>query len=156
MLLSEIDISEKKINQFNKKGISSIEELVHFYPIKYKDYRQYKDLNEYEDGDKCSIIITIKDIDKYQSKTTRVEVTGIERNSLKVVKVVWFNRPYIYHTLWQLRDMDVAICGTMTINNFGYQIVNPDLVESDFNKVFKIIPFTATSKECLLIIWERV
>lgn len=141
MLLSEIDISEKKINQFNKKGISSVEELVHFYPIKYKDYRQYKDLNEYEDGDKCSIIITIKDIDKYQSKTTRVEVTGIERNSLKVVKVVWFNRPYIYHTLWQLRDMDVAICGTMTINNFGYQIVNPDLVESDFNKVFKIIPF---------------
>lgn len=114
---------------------------MHFYPIKYKDYRQYKDLNEYEDGDKCSIIITIKDIDKYQSKTTRVEVTGIERNSLKVVKVVWFNRPYIYHTLWQLRDMDVAICGTMTINNFGYQIVNPDLVESDFNKVFKIIPF---------------
>ena len=24
---------------------------MHFYPIKYKDYRQYKDLNEYEDGD---------------------------------------------------------------------------------------------------------
>lgn len=140
MLLSEIDISEKKINQFNKKGIESVENLVHFFPIKYKDYRRYKNLDEYEDGDKCSIIITIKDVDKYQSKTTRVEITGIEKNSLRIVKAIWFNRSYMYHTLYQLRDTEVAICGIMTINNFGYQIVNPELVETDFSKVFRIIP----------------
>lgn len=141
MDLSEIGISEKKINQFQKKGITTVEELVYFYPSYYKDYREVKNLNDLSDGEKCAMIVTLKDIDlDKRSKIPKVEVTAIEKYSLKYIRLTWFNKSYLYKPLKSLQDMDIAVCGTLTVNQYGYQIINPENIETDFKKIFKICP----------------
>ena len=40
MDLSMLGIPSNKIEQFKKAGISSIEELAHFYPKRYEDFRK--------------------------------------------------------------------------------------------------------------------
>jgi RecG-like helicase len=37
--LSELGIRTQKINQFNKKGIHTLEDLLYFIPRKYYDFR---------------------------------------------------------------------------------------------------------------------
>ena len=45
MDLKEINITDKKIKQFESKGISTVEDLLRYFPRKYIDFRELKSLD---------------------------------------------------------------------------------------------------------------
>ena len=97
MDLSMLEIPNNKVEQFKKAGISSIEELAHFYPKKYKDFRK---------------TIPIQDLDRhigemvaFVGKITQLKRgvgyvnAQVEDENGNCTYVTWFNQMYLYTTL---------------------------------------------------------
>lgn len=97
MELAMLGIPNNKIEQFKKAGISSIEELAHFYPKRYEDFRK---------------TVPIEDLDRHIGETIAFvgKITHLKRGvgyvSAQVedekgnyTYVTWFNQMYLYTTL---------------------------------------------------------
>lgn len=97
MDLSALGIPNNKIEQFKKAGISSIEELAHFYPRKYEDFRKtvpIKDL-ELHIGETVAFIGKIT----YVKRGVGYVTAQVEDNVGNYTYVTWFNQMYLFNTL---------------------------------------------------------
>ena len=59
MDITALNLQPAKINQFKKKGIETIEQLIDFVPRKYLDYRNPKLRSQFIDGENISTIVKI-------------------------------------------------------------------------------------------------
>ena len=62
MDLKEIGLPVKKVEQLNKKKIFSTEDVLDFFPRKYFDYRTPYSARVLKDGDRCSMVLVIKEV----------------------------------------------------------------------------------------------
>ena len=92
MNIESLQIPPAKINQFKKKGIDTIEDLINFLPRRYLDYRFPKTYSEFVDGDNISVIATVmvcnwNDTKGYWKATVRDE-------TMKAFDIYWFGNVY--------------------------------------------------------------
>ena len=123
--LTLLNITKRKENQFNKKNIYCIEDLINFLPKNYIDCTKETGIIENEFS--C-IVINVNDIINNDSKKY-VMVKGIERLSHKKVNIIWFNQNYLYNNLLRFQNNDFFVCGKITYNNFfkSYSITSPTI-----------------------------
>ena len=137
--LEKLDIPKTKINQFKKKDITSIYELVNFFPKKYIDFRYPILISQAKDGDMQSIIIKIKSIYPDYRKNY-VRVIGIDSIGTKL-SIMYFNSTYMVEQL--AVNTDYIVCGKISINykfNNQVQMINPMYISTNIEKYKKIIP----------------
>ena len=137
MDISILKIPTAKINQFRKKGINTIDDLINFVPRKYLDYRQPKLVTEFVDGDNCSVIATIitneyNAIKKYWKATVRDD-------DLNRFDIYWFGNVYGVDKL--VAGDRLIFCGRVSYTwyNRKWQMSNP-MFSKDINSLKKIIP----------------
>ena len=68
MELMDLGLQKKKIEQFNKKGIESVEDLINFYPRAYNDISP-KRVMTVKEGDFAAAILSVKKINYYPNRT---------------------------------------------------------------------------------------
>lgn len=148
MDLRELDITEKKEKQFMKKNIRSVEDLLNFFPRKYRDYRTPKNVNTAEIGKKCVMLLTVKDVQKKTSRNfnTYVEASCRDKGTGEIVMVRWFNQSYIYNEIKELYESDVVVAGAYKDDQYGKQFANPDVFSTDIKKHLSIFPIYPTIK----------
>jgi len=91
MELSELNINKRKITQFNKRGIETIEQLIkEFLPRNYIDFRYPKLIKELQPEQYNSLIITLVNIrvdySKQYVKASATDELGAE------IDIIWFNK----------------------------------------------------------------
>jgi len=91
-------ISSGLATRFNKLGVSTIRDLLYFFPNRHLDYSQLKSISEISQGEEETIIANV-----WQAGATRLggrwgteAIVGDETGNLRVV---WFNNPYLARKL---------------------------------------------------------
>lgn len=140
MNLSEFSkIPEKKLKQFQSKGIETVEDLAFYYPRSYYDFTQATGL---VDGELSVVEATLVSIDGggYGSKVvTAVCQHPALRHSLRVS---WFNQNYLRSKLYDMKGKLVLIAGKADYNPKydNWQIVAPIVFTDDLQHGRSIYP----------------
>lgn len=134
--ITTLGINKGKANQFRKKGIETVEDLVNYLPRKYHDFSTVTPISAARDGDVVSVIGRVIEM-KNTNKFIKVKIVD---SSKWYMHVIWFNQPYIAK---QIEEGDVVnFCGKVNIDeNYGTKnMVNPMFFSKDLEKYKKIVP----------------
>lgn len=86
--LNRIDVTPQKEGQFNKKGITCVEELAMFFPRKYYDFTKRVKITDLVEGDICRVSGEIV------SCTSFDRVEAVLRDETGEMKLTWFGGCY--------------------------------------------------------------
>lgn len=132
-------ITKAKLTQFEKKGISDVRSLLRFEPNKYYDYSNLSNPYDAENGTKVALKLTLKHIErKMGNKTVFIKCTLLHETGL-IIGVTWFDR-YKYQKLLSMVGKEVLVAGEFQDNEFGMQILNPDVFEIYNPYLLEILP----------------
>lgn len=139
MDLKEIGLPIKKVEQLNKKKIFSTEDVLDFFPRKYFDYRTPYSARVLKDGDRCSMVLVIKEIHLNESAKL-INLKCWDTQSFEKVSVKFFNQSYRYEEFSNLQELEACVCGRVSIDKYGISFQNPDVFTLDVEKGLSIYP----------------
>jgi ATP-dependent DNA helicase RecG len=100
-------VGPQKAEELHTLGISTVGELLEYYPFRYEDYR-IRELHDVKDGERITIqgtIAALPSMQRYGGKTRlicRVTVEGV------LVTAVWFNRAFLKEQLTLGREITLT------------------------------------------------
>ncbi|WP_373229937.1 ATP-dependent DNA helicase RecG [Cohnella sp.] len=100
-------VGPQKAEELHALGISTVGELLEYYPFRYEDYR-IRELHDVKDGERITIqgkIASLPTLQRYGGKSRlicRVTVEGM------LVTAVWFNRTYLKEQLTLGREITLT------------------------------------------------
>jgi ATP-dependent DNA helicase RecG len=107
--LSELGVTPKKEKQFNRKDIESVEDLLDFFPINYRNYQKLSSFSELEEDTYAAIKGLVVDKESPNSKMFSV---FIEDEYKRQFRVNWFGGDYYFNRI-QLGEKYI-FCGKIT------------------------------------------
>ena len=138
MDLRVLNIPEAKISQFAKREIVTIEDLLDFVPVKYRDLRELKYIMQISDGDYGAISLTIQKVYWHG----RALCASCRDDHGQYCNLVWFNADYMEKRLSAGKKVYAA--GKFKVeykNGFrNVSITNPDRFTETLEKIQGIIP----------------
>lgn len=135
MELKNLGITTAKINQFNSKGIYTVEDLVEFFPRKYLDFRRPVSLYQALDGELVSVVIDIYDI---TNDGRMLKIRGKDING-KHIFISYFGQLYIEKQL-SIGDR-VIFCGKIQVGYNGLvSMTNPVAFSKNIESLQRIMP----------------
>lgn len=92
MLLSQIGMPKKTVTALAKKHIHTIDDLLRWFPRKYRDYRETKDIMDCRDGEYCAVAGNLKKIQvKQGSKGKYLRLSFLSEGKKDALgNEVWF------------------------------------------------------------------
>lgn len=138
----EKPVTTAKLNQLAKKGILTVEDMLRIYPKYYHDYRNVIRIDQAEDGKRVAVKATLLGVQKKMGRNTQY-ITAIcnDESCDKQFSVRWFN-PYVFDKIYDLKGKTVIVGGQFINNEWGMQIINPELFadasENNANKIYPI------------------
>lgn len=147
-------IGEKSEKLFNKLGITSVEELLSFYPRDYEIFTRIQPIASAAEGEKVILEGTLVTTPKVQSKGKRKIISVRFRDASGEIPVVWFNMPFLLRSLKM--GLHYIIRGTVVQKNGRLQINQPQLLSQQeyANQIGKwkpVYPLTAGLSNNLVI-----
>lgn len=144
MQIRELDgITERKVKQFEEKGIETIEDLLKLVPKDYFDCRQPTKLTTDLQNELVCVIATLN---------SELSSIGKDKNILRYflvddignkITVLWFNQMFMKNKLFYLNKGDkIIIFGKASYSPEykNYTITNPIIFSRNIEKHQKIIP----------------
>lgn len=130
-----LGINNKKIDQFKKNGIETIQDLLNYLPKKYYDYRYPKNVDEISNmPETCAIVGTVK---KLKSGDKMSYAMCIDENG-KTFMASWFYQDYV------IRMLNIGykyiFCGRAIRQDNGFVQIYPSSFSYDIDKFKRIIP----------------
>ncbi len=122
----------KKIGASLKRlGLTTIEDLLYYFPFRYEDYRHLVKINQLEEGFQVTIKARLELINNKRSPRKRLMITeALVADETGEMRVVWFNQPFIIKAL---KPGDILfLSGTVKKSMLG-----PELASPAFEKVKK-------------------
>ncbi|SEP90101.1 ATP-dependent DNA helicase RecG [Lachnospiraceae bacterium NE2001] len=88
-------IGEKTAKQFERLGISTVGDLITYYPRTYKKYSEPVSVSEVNEGDRvavfCKVVTYVE-----ERRGRRYTITSLSASdSTGSIRMVWFNKPYL-------------------------------------------------------------
>lgn len=124
-----IDTAQKKA--FGRLGLSSIADLLHYFPTRYSDISEARHINTLADGETVTIIGTVSKLKTkkgWKSKipmgqATLTDITGS-------INIIWFHQPYLAK---MMKDgSTVKVTGKVSNHKtYGLTLTNPEIKQED-------------------------
>lgn len=130
-----LELPKAKNNQFSKKGITNLHELLLYIPKDYNDYRNPINYNEAEDGVEQAIIGTITSASPGKGKMVSAMVKDENGQEFKCV---WFNQNHVYNRL--KKGQTYIFLGKFTIGYSGLLEMQPKVFDQNIEKYKKLTP----------------
>jgi ATP-dependent DNA helicase RecG len=119
-----IDESQKKA--LGKLGLFSIADLLFYFPTRYSDLSQIKNISELEHNDNATIYGKISKLKTKKSFKSNVPMSEAYLEDLTgQIKIVWFHQPYLAKMFKE--GQNVMLTGKVSLNNNVLSITNPEL-----------------------------
>jgi ATP-dependent DNA helicase RecG len=105
-------------------GLSTVEDLLYYFPHRYEAFSERKNILNLEVGDKTTVFGRVVEIKKNRSLKRRMSFTEVVIGDFTgTIKALWFNQPYIASML-KVGDK-VALTGKVTMGKSGLYLANP-------------------------------
>ena len=101
-LLEEIfRIPEEQKKTLKKLEISSVYDILHYFPTRYGNFNELSYIKDLKNGDHTNIYAKVLSIKAKKSYRTKIPMTEavLEDSSGKRITAIWFSQPYIYKML---------------------------------------------------------
>lgn len=130
------NIGPAKSELFNKLGISSVGELIRYYPTSYLDLTKPVTVSQAVAGNLCCIKATITTEPITRTSFSGVLLTScIAIDKTGYIKIVYFNNRYITNKL--IKGKELCFFGKVTFESEFIQMTSPEIFEvSDIGKLF--------------------
>jgi len=116
-------INAATATRFRRLGVSTVRELLYFFPRRYLDYSQKKAIAELVPGEEQTIVATV-----WEARQTRLglrpateAIVGDDSGNLRVV---WFNQPYLAKKL--ATNSGVVLSGRVALFKGRRVMENPE------------------------------
>lgn len=133
-------VSSKLATKFSKLGITTIRDLLYFFPHRHLDYSHRKTISELVAGEEQTILANV-----WHAQETML---GGRRNTEAIVgdetgnvRVVWFNNPYLAKSL-HTNDR-VVLSGRVSLFNGRYVFESPEwelLEDRELIHTWRLVP----------------
>lgn len=120
-MISNLNLPNSKLAQFEKKGIITTGELLEFFPRKYIDMRAGNCLKDVEEGFYVVIDGNVSKVD-FTGQYPKVYLVD---DNLDTLIITWFGTDY--HAKQFVEDMRYRVYGKLSYKYGGYQMTNPQL-----------------------------
>ena len=116
-------ISSALASKFGKLGVTTIRDLLYFFPNRHLDYSQRKTISQLTQGEEETIVANV-----WQATETRPggrrSTEAIVGDETGNVRVVWFNNPYLVRQL--APNMRIVLSGRVRLFNGRYVFESPE------------------------------
>ncbi|MGI6008433.1 MAG: ATP-dependent DNA helicase RecG [Ruminococcus sp.] len=92
-------VGEKTQKLFGKVGVSTKEDLIHYYPRDYDVYQQPVSVSAAAAGSRCAVKARISQTLDVKKMGSRTVVTGKIQDETGSLSVIWFNMPFLRSVL---------------------------------------------------------
>ena len=125
----KIDINQKKA--LGHLGISKIRDLLYYFPNRYTDISEFRNINTLNDGERVTIVGIISNLSTkkgFKSKIPMGEATLTDLTGK--INIIWFHQPYLAKMLHE--GSTVKVTGKVSINKtYGLTLTNPEINKED-------------------------
>jgi ATP-dependent DNA helicase RecG len=125
-LTSHFRTVEAQKKALKRLGLETIQDLLLYFPARYSDISNIKNINELEDGEVATIYGEITKPKTKKSFRTKVPMAEASLQDLTgKIKVVWFNQAYIAKMFHD--GQKVSLTGKVSIKNGSVSMANPEI-----------------------------
>lgn len=119
-----LDIEQKKA--LAKLELFTISDLLFYFPIRYSDMSEVKNISDLIGGESATIYAKISKLQTKKGFKSKIPMgEGYAEDLTGKIKIIWFNQPYLAK---MIRDGDnVKLTGKIMQNKSGIYIANPDI-----------------------------
>ena len=156
-------IGEKSEKLFEKVGVTSLNQLLHFYPRAYDPYGRAVSLDELKSGEKMAVRITVTKAPTLRTGgRTPVTILTVQQD-FQLLEVIWYHLPYLRKIL--KRGAVFVLRGVVTRRTGRWHMEHPEIFtpaayEAIESSVQPVYPLTAglsnkTVQKAVRQIFER-
>lgn len=155
-------IGPSKSAMLKSLGLTTLEDLLYFFPRRYDDYSKLKPINRLVHGEDVTVIATVQSGETYKRGKPPKDITEIiVTDSTGFLRLIWWNQQ------WPLKTyrpgMQVVIAGRVDMYLGRFVISNPDieLIEQEHlhtNRIVPVYPLTSglTQKTVRRFMYETI
>lgn len=139
-------IGKFRAEALSRLGISTIKDLIYFFPKKHEDFRNISMINKLKFSEKVSIAATVKSIHTRNIKGGKQKITEvIIEDESGNLRIIFFNQPFLEKSI--KAGIRIMVSGKVEIYMGRYVLTNPEWVELDrgglsLNRLFPYYPLT--------------
>jgi ATP-dependent DNA helicase RecG len=138
-------VGPKRAKGFSARGISTIEDLLYYFPRRYEDRTNFSSVSGMKEGEPCTIKAHVLSGAQRNSWTRRsFNITeAVLADETGKINCVWFNQPYLKGYLKPGASMILygkpeLYNGRMQMNNPEYELIDKD--DGDSLSIGRIVP----------------
>lgn len=141
------NVGPRHAKTLERIGISTLRDMLYYFPRRYDDYSQLKSINRLTYGEEVTVIGTVQSVSSRpirSGKTQIIEV--IVSDGTGSMRITWFNQPWIAKRLRS--GMQIAFSGKVEQYLGRYVMNNPDFEQIEqqqlnTNRIVPVYPLTA-------------
>lgn len=125
-LKEEFRLNELQHKALKKLGITTVEDLLYYFPIRYGNVAQSRSISSLQKDDQAAIfgkISSLKTKKAFQKKTPMSEATIEDETGS--IKAIWFHQPYIAKMIQD--GAFVKVEGKVSERNGTLSFINPEI-----------------------------
>ena len=93
-------VGKSTAQSLKKLGLETVQDLLFYFPFRYDDFSQATPIDQAEAGRNISVTGTIELIQNKRSSRQKRQLTeAIISDDSGLIKVIWFNQPFITQNL---------------------------------------------------------
>ncbi len=136
MQLHDTIESRFRLNPVQKKALQKLKlnlifDLLYYFPSRYTDISQIRQINTIEAGEKVTILGNISELKTSKSFKNKIPMGQATLTDLTgSIKIVWFHQPYLAKMIKE--GTTVRVTGKISESkNYGLSLTNPEIDKSD-------------------------
>src|SRR3989338_3886219 len=112
-------------SRFKTLGLSTVEDLLFYFPTRYDDFRICKRIRDIQPGDMVTVRGAITSLQNKVTRYKRQKITeGYIQDDTGALKLVWFNQPYLVTQLTQ--GEVISVSGKVEYTGYGLEMRSPE------------------------------
>ncbi len=124
-----LDINQKKA--LNHLGLKTLRDLLYYFPSRYSDISEVRNINTLSDGENVTILGSISGLKTKKGFKSKIPMGEARLSDLTgSINIVWFHQPYLAKMLKE--GSTVRVTGKVTDSkNYGLTLTNPEINKED-------------------------
>ena len=144
-------VGERKEAALAQFGISSVLDLLTFYPRRWVDRSNEARISDLVPGQEALVLGTVRTVSKRLTRNRKALVTAVVGDGSGRLTVTFFNQPWRERQLSE--GLNVSLFGRAEVFRGGLQMTNP-VVDMIGDRTGRIVPIYPQSDKVALTTWE--
>ena len=144
-------VTERKVAALAQVGITSVLDLLTFYPRRWVDRTDEAHIGDLQPGREALVLVTVRSLTKRVTRNRKTMINVVVGDGSGRMTVSFFNQPWRERQF--VEGLNVALFGKAEVFRGGLQMTNP-IVDLIGDRTGRIVPIYPQSEKVALTTWE--